>query len=336
MTGGKIAMMGLALGSISLLGPGIVAIPAACPSEAPVVSIPLSMGLEASEAEISGLAWYGDELVVMPQFPDRFESDSGGSLFAYSRADLSSWLDDRSNPEPMPRRIPLAIEASESLRGFEGFEAIAFHGDAVFFAVEAETEDGMIGYLCKGRVVGSLDKIEIDASMAVQLTKQTELDNIAYEALFVTGDRVVAIYEANGASNQRPVARVFTTSLQPADDVDVEPVEYRITDVTAPDADGRFWASNYFYGGDTWQTGDCPISRTFGLGESHSNTRTVERIVELQLTADGIKPTDRAPVQLRLGGADRNWEGVARFGDRGFFVATDEHPRSMLAFVPAS
>ncbi len=73
----------------------------------------------------------------------------------------------------------------------------------------------------------------------------------------------------------------------------------------------------------------------FGVGRSHRGRRTVERFVELEVTAAGIQCTDTAPLELELGrGPGRNWEGIVRFQDRGFLVVTDKHPASMLAFVP--
>ena len=47
--------------------------------------------------------------------------------------------------------------------------------------------------------------------------------------------------------------------------------------------------------------------------------------------------TDRAPIQFELldEASPRNWEGVARLGERGFVAATDKYPETMLAFIPA-
>jgi len=45
--------------------------------------------------------------------------------------------------------------------------------------------------------------------------------------------------------------------------------------------------------------------------------------------------TDSAPIQLTLlsDGTARNWEGVAKLDDRGFLLATDKFPDTILAFV---
>ena len=108
-----------------------------------------------------------------------------------------------------------------------------------------------------------------------------------------------------------------------------------VTDATSVDPTGRFWAANYYYEGDCWETDSCPMRERFGVGRSHRGRRTVERMIELEVTASGIQPTDTAPVQLELGrGPGRNWEGIVRYDDLGFLVVTDKHPSSILAFVP--
>ncbi len=299
------------------------------PREQPVVPIPLGAGLERPEAEISGLAWWGDELLVLPQYPARF----GERLFAIRRDAIERFLDGRGEP-PAPRPVPLVAPGLEGWAGFEGFEAIAVRGEQVFVTVEVET-DRPEGRLVRGRIVGALERIELDVAGAVTLPAQTPIENLAYEALAVDGDRVMVLYETNGANNPAPRVRVFDTELRPLGDVALGAVEYRITDVTEVDAEGRMWAVNYFWPGADWEPGDCPLTARFGRGATHARSRAVERLVELRVTDGGVVPAGTPPVQLELDAEPRNWEGVVRLGTRGFLVVTDEHPSSMLAFVRA-
>ena len=51
----------------------VVLVLAACsgaPAEAQVRVIPLAAPLDTPRAEISGLAWHGDDLILLPQYPD--------------------------------------------------------------------------------------------------------------------------------------------------------------------------------------------------------------------------------------------------------------------------
>jgi hypothetical protein len=56
--------------------------------------------------------------------------------------------------------------------------------------------------------------------------------------------------------------------------------------------------------------------------------------VEYQVNADKIIRTDSEPIQLVLEKNSRNWEGLVRLDDQGFLMIVDEHPRTILAFVP--
>src|SRR5690606_30124468 len=124
------------------------------------------------------------------------------------------------------------------------------------------------------------------------------------------------------------------------DSLRVPALEYRLTDATAPDPDGRFWAVNYFFPGDepVLRPAADSLALAHGLGWTHRRHRAVERLVELRHDGERIVRTRRPPIQLELLGDDRprNWEALARLGTRGFLVATDTYPETILAFVPAA
>jgi len=146
-----------------------------------------------------------------------------------------------------------------------------------------------------------------------------------------------------------PIAHVYGLDLSEQGVVRFPNIEYRITDATELDEAGYFWAINYFYPGDEEKYQPFrpePLALTFGAGPSHAKLDTVERLVEFQLTEDGIKLTGKPPIQLSLIGASlvllgesiadqisRNWEGIVRLDDRGFLLATDKFPNTLLGFV---
>jgi hypothetical protein len=168
------------------------------------------------------------------------------------------------------------------------------------------------------------------------LEGQTDLANMGFEALTLPGDTLVALYEANGAHvNPSPQAARFDRSLARMASVPFPALEYRVTDATAVDADGRFWVLNYFFPGERDKLSPAADSLVLrhGIGASHRTGEAVERLVEYRYTPSGIVRTDTPPLWLKLGDAGpRNWEGVVRFGD-GFLIATDRFPRTMLAYV---
>jgi hypothetical protein len=166
--------------------------------------------------------------------------------------------------------------------------------------------------------------------------------NLSDETILVTegaGEdvEILTIYEANGeAVNPDPVAHRFSPDLAELAPVPFLNIEFRVTDATTVDEAGRFWAINYFFPGDTDLAAAVdPLADEFGEGQTHLQSDVVERLVQLQVTPDGIVFTGEAPIQLQLLPEDaRNWEGIVRLDDDGFLLVTDKFPETILGFVP--
>jgi hypothetical protein len=312
------------------------------PTEVAIQILPYALP-GGAEAEISGMAWYGDTLILLPQYPQRYAENlpqsSDGALFALPKEDLLSFLFSEQPPDAANiSLIPLiAPNLSGQIAGFEGFEAIAFSAQHVFLTIEAKQSSGMMGYLISGTIADDLSQISLDSTSLVQIPPQAKLSNMTDEALFIAGNRVVTLYEANGAAvNPKPVAHQFDFLSQPLETIPFPNVEYRITDVTPPDGQGQFWAINYFYPGDSkLKPGDDLLAARFGEGATHARYTTVERLLEFQYRKDGITLTDTPPLQLELidDQHSRNWEAIAPLDDLGFILATDKFPETILAFV---
>lgn len=321
------------------------------PLEERVQLIPLSGPIASRDAEISGLAWYGDDLVLLPQYPGRFsvETDSvhaereradDGALFALAKADLLAFLDGPRDGALQPRRLRFeAPGVAAKVGGFDGYEAIAFRGDRVFALIESTPADSVHGYLAGGTVQPD-GTIRLDGATVTPLPIQAQLGNLSYETLLDTPGGVVALQEANGAAiDSLPKAYRFDDAFRLRDSLRVSILEYRLTDATDLDSAGLFWAVNYFYPGDRalLRPGTDSLKTKFGIGPTHQRMATVERLVEFRLDGSRIVRTERAPIQLELLDAEhaRNWEGIARLDARGFLIATDTYPETMLAFIPA-
>lgn len=309
-------------------------------AEQPVRVIPLGAPLNTPRAEISGLAWHRDQLILLPQYPDRF-----GGLFALSRQDILDFLDGR-NPGPLkPRLVPLdEDDMAARVSGFEGYEAIAFIGDRMFVTIESHRGlpglGAMLGYIASGDIAADGRTARLNAASRAEIPAQAALDNTADEAMTVFDGRLITFYEANGAYvNPRPVAHTFDDSLRAGPTLTMTALEYRLTDATPAGADGRFWVINYLFPGDRDKLRPAPdvLAARFGKGTTYATCPQVERLVEPR-TADGrISPTDTPPIQLALLNCQtaRNWEGLADLPGRGFLLATDQYPDTILAFVAA-
>jgi hypothetical protein len=311
----------------------------------PVTEIPLAGPVAQPEAEVSGMAWYGDYLILVPQHPDFAIKEGDGAVFALPKADLLAFLDGiRAGPlEPIP--VPfVAPGLAAQIDGFEGYEAITFLGDQAFLTIEARdtrSARGMMGYLVSGRIAPDLGSLVLNTATWAEVASQPKMGNKSDEALLVAGDKLVTIYEVNGAAiNASPVAHLFDLLLAPSGTIPFPNIEYRITDATALDDEGRFWAINYFFPGDMkLRPARDPLAERFGQGPTHAKFETVERLLEFEFSESGIGLVDRPPIQLELadtfiGGLGRNWEGLVRLDDRGFLLVTDLFPDTILAFVP--
>ena len=326
--------------------------------EQPVTPIPLTGPLTRRDAEVSGLAWYGDALIILPQYPDfsgrestaAAEVESDGLLFALSREEIVAFLDGVVAGPLEPRPIPLyAPGLEERIPGYQGYEAIALadggnreDGARVFFTIEAET-DRPQAYLLAGEIAPDLSAVTVDVSRWAEIPSQSGLSNQSEEALVVvhtdietdTLNRVVTIHEANGLiPNPQPMAHIFRADLSVVGTLPFPNIEYRVTDATAVNEENRFWVINYFYPGDhDLDTADDPLTKRYGQGATHARRRTVERLVELQYTETGIVLVERPPLTLELGEESRNWEGIARLDGRGFLLMTDKFPSTILVFI---
>jgi hypothetical protein len=235
-----------------------------------------------------------------------------------------------------PIRIPFYAPGLESsIRGYEGFEAIAIDGDRVFMTIEAHPK-GMMGYLIAGQIAPDTSQIRLDTTRLSQIQPQTGIPNFGDEALLVFGSRLISIYELSGGIfNPNPVAHMFDFSLQLQDTLAFPDVPYRISDATTPDDSGRFWAINFTLRGESQVT---PPSGSLldGFRKVLSQFETLERLVEFQFSEAGIVPSDSPPIPLESNGSfeNNNWEALARLDGFGFLIATDETHDTILGFVP--
>ncbi len=299
------------------------------------VEITLEGPIASAQAEVSGMAWCGDQLILLPQYPAMYGEDGMGSVFSISRVQLEAYLTSE-NPDPIePALIPFdSADFTDEISGFEGFEAIAFNGSEFYVTSETRAGDGMLGYLVSGSVEGECASLELEPNTRTAIQPQADLSNMSDETIIVYQDQVHTIYEANGVNvNPDPVVHVFDLSLDPVGELSLSNIEYRITDATTVDDDGIFWAINYFYPGDTkLKPADDQIALEYGIGMTHQSAEQVERLVAFQFQEGAITLAGIAPIYLALEEESSNWEGIVRFLD-GFLLVTDEYPTTRLVYI---
>jgi hypothetical protein len=308
------------------------------PIEQPVTSILLQGPAARSESEISGLAWYRDHLVLLPQYPKRGGKGRDGSLWSIPKSDILAYLTGNISAPLKPTSIPLdAGGIDKRIPGFEGFEAIVFLNDQVFLTIEAHGGASMRGYLIKGEISPDLSAIHLDPASLTENYLQANWVNSSDESILIATGEVLTLYELNGLElNPKPHATRFDTDLNLLGNIPYPRIEFRVTDATQLDDQLRFWVINYFFPGDQEQATDQDLlAQQYGRGATHAGSQIVERLVELQYSPQSITLVETPPIQLQLrsDGEARNWEGIVRLDEMGFLLVTDKYPETILGFV---
>jgi hypothetical protein len=310
------------------------------PREVRVQQIPLTGSIASPDAQISGMAWYGDTLIILPQYPEKKPAVSAApSLFALEKKDVIAYLEGLVPGPLTPTRITFnAGVIGSQIPGYEGYEAITFAGDRVYLTIEANDSGRMAGYLVEGTYFPDQNVIRIDPSSLTEVPVPVQIFNYAYESLITPEDKLLTIYEANGVQlNPDPVAFLTDISSASSTEVNFSNIEFRITDATGIDENGHFWVTNIFMPIEFWLYTDTdPIFEEFGKGPTHAENLNVERLLELQYNGDDVFLTAAEPIQLELidQSIARNWEALVVLEDMGFLAMTDTYPDTILAFIP--
>jgi hypothetical protein len=306
------------------------------PAETAVRVIPLAGPAAQRNAEFSAMAWYGDTLILLPQYPN-FTANSQSNAYALPKAQILAWLNGQVTEPLAPSPITFDYSGiAEWLPGFEGFEALAFDGDSVYATTEVTANGQTAAWLVRGVVETDSATIRLDPASLTYIPPQTALPNFSDEALIVTPDGgLLSLYEINGAAwNPNPVAHRFAADLAALDPIPAPATEYRITDATAMDASSRFWVINMYFPGESFLAApEDPIVAQYGEGPTHAAQEQVERLLEFAYDGSAVSRTETPPLQLSLTLLARNWEGIVRLDERGFLLITDQFPETVLGFV---
>lgn len=302
---------------------------------AAIREIALDLPIDLATAEFSGMDWWGDRLVLLPQYPEVFTGGEGGALPVIERARLRAYLDGTDTTAIRPALVPFDdAQLPVRVQGWDGYEALAFHGSDAYLTIECLTHGGWVGVLVRAAVSGDLERIVVDDAQQIEIPGASRRPNFTEEALVVVGDDVLSVHELNGRRvNREPRALRFDGGLGRLTPWVFPRVEYRVTDATAVDDEGRFWVFNQFWPGEA--SAVDARDDDLAAGDRPSG-RPVERILPLRVRGDSLVLDRARPIVELITRADdvaRNWEGLVRWGDEGVLLVTDRHPRTIFAFV---
>ncbi len=290
--------------------------------------------------EISGLTWYKDNLIILPQFPNKFPFGNGGTIYTIPKNKIETYLFGGTVTEIEPDKIEFIAKGLEKYdKKDSGYESIVFLGDTAYLTIEYVNNGNTESLIVKGEMNWDKKQLVLNPESLKQSPAPQHFFNWSTETILTYNNYVYTIFEVNGKNLiDSPQAYKFNGNLDFISAVSFPSIEYRVTDATLPDDEGNFWVINYLYPGEKSKLNPAEdfLVVKYGIGRTHIESDAVERLLELKFDNGSIKLADRAPVylQLPLDEPSRNWEGIVKFDNRGFIIATDKHPETILAFVP--
>ena len=294
----------------------------------PIQEIELSGLITNPKQEISGMDWYKGNLFFLPE-------NLGGYLFMVTKKDLQKKISLKDKEPLTPLQTKLNTPNYVKLiPGFDGLEAIAFKGNNAYISIEAENNGIMEGYIAWGTIDPKSFEININERNIQKIDTPIQVDNLSYESVIIHENNLLILYEANGA-NLRKNASQLLMSLNDFSSKKIKGpnIEYRITDATKINKN-KFWAINYYWPGDKKKLKPSLDKILVNKSKKINTDQTVERLVEFKINDNEIIVSDEEPINLILeDGKSRNWEGIVRYGESGFLIATDKYPRMILAYV---
>ena len=196
------------------------------------------------------MTWQGDTLVILPQFPDQFAEDGMLGFFGVAKQKILAVLDGEDTESRSGRTWYRARAPGLAgiVRGFDGLEAMGCIGDRYYMTVEAKDDTVMAGFLVSGPYDMVDDLVVMDLTRLTSIPMGLNIPNVAEETIIIDGERVITLSEANGLNvNPEPKAKVFNADAEFVGLIPMPQIEYRVTDATALDEEGRFWVINYYF-----------------------------------------------------------------------------------------
>ena len=140
--------------------------------EKTVTEIILEGSANDRSLEMSGLTWYKDELILLPQYIDYDDP----AFYSISKHQLNNWLNQKSPKPIVPQKIKIVLpDFRKSIKGYQGFEAVCFDGRNVYLIIESKDNDFMKSYMGK-----TLPEKIVEKSFSYIIITSEPLENSVY------------------------------------------------------------------------------------------------------------------------------------------------------------
>lgn len=291
-------------------------------------------------SEFSSMCWVKSDLLLVPQYPSYFRSKMNKDIMFYiPKEKISQGIKSSGNE----RIVPTIVELNNNytyklLDGYEGFEGVCYDGKYLYFTVEYNADCGK-AVVVKGEISEKDQSITLIDDAYVIVDLPANVSNAAYESISVVGDFLYIIYEANGRKvNPHPIAKKIAKDFSTVEDIIMDHIEYRITDVSSFNSDGEGWAINNHWAGDIKRY-DPEEDKIINPYSEYNNAKVgLERIIPIKIkNTEIIFDSSRNVTYMKREHLNysNNWEGLVKIDNIGFLVVTDKYPDTRLRFYPA-
>ncbi len=301
-----------------------------------LIHIQLEGDLAERRLEASGLTWYNNNLIILPQFPHKWDDQFDGAIYFIPKERIESYLNGENKSPIVGEKILFVAEGLDEIgkRRGSGYEAITFIADSVYLSIESVNSGESTSYIVNGVINFEKKIITLNANSKIEIKSQTGIHNMGEETILAYNSSLFTIHEANGANvNKLPTATKLTRNLTGeslphlfyGEKIPFPNIEYRITDATSVDTVGKFFAINYYYPGEFEDLKP-------NLSDEEKNN-AIEQILEFQILDDKIIRTTKPPIVIEKGKNKKgnNWEGIVKL-NKGFLIITDMFPETVLAY----
>ena len=176
----------------------------------------LSKDLIDKNPEFSGLTWFNDYLLLIPQFPNRVSPQANGAI-PYLHRDSVIAAIENENIVLEPGYFKLIAAGLENF--FDpgsGFESATVSGNNIYLTIESVKGINTTGFVVMGEINPDEETIVLSEESLSEIKQVVEIFNFSDETIIYNNDHIYTFYEANGKNvNPYPVSHIFSKTLDP-------------------------------------------------------------------------------------------------------------------------
>lgn len=289
-------------------------------------TIALPDSLRTGSREISGLAVHGERLYFLAENRDDHLKVPSSGIYSVPLDEIQKAVADPTYQVggSVHHAVKGIDRMMQKLEGYQGLEAIAFHGDRFFLSVETELFADNCYILTGELSAGGL--FELDTARVAHLPKPLldsgdKVFNGGFETLTFHRGVLYAFFEYNGFASNK-VFKISPETLE-ADTMPFDNgIPFRLTDAISWNK-RTLLALNFFFPLEAekiYQVGLTPEQTDLITGQG-GKMRPFARLVTLKIRRRRVVPGRFISLPETWWGS--NWEGIVQF-EKGVLIVNDK------------